>query len=70
MTDEECLQKFLEFLSERVSINTLFVQDDADNLTHQILQIKCGEFVSVSEPEPLAVVLRPATGEELGATVN
>jgi hypothetical protein len=71
MTDEECIQKFLEFLEDRVSINTGFVRDpETGNLTHQVIQITCGDLVSLSQPQPLEVILRPATGQEIGATVN
>lgn len=71
MNDEECIQKFLEFLDERVTINTAFVRDpETGNLTHQIIQVSCGDLVSLSQPQPLEVILRPATGEETGATVN
>lgn len=71
MTDEECIQKFLEFLDERITINTAFVLDqETGNLTHQVVQVSCGDLVSLSQPQPLEVILRPATGEETGATVN
>jgi len=71
MNDEECLKAFLGFLKERVGINTGFVRDpDTGNITHQVVQLTCGEYTSISEPEPLEVVLRPATGEEVGATIN
>jgi hypothetical protein len=71
MTDEECIQKFLEFLDERITINTAFVRDqETGNLTHQVVQVSCGDLVSLSQPQPLEVILRPATGEETGATVN
>lgn len=71
MTDEECIQKFLEFLEDRVTINTGFVRDpETGNLTHQVIQVSCGDLVSLSQPQPLEVILRPATGEETGATVN
>lgn len=71
MSDEDCLKKFLEFLETRVTLDTGFVTDpDTGNITHQVVQISCGEYVTVSHPEPLAIALRPATGAELGATVN
>lgn len=71
MTDEECLTKFIEFLDERIEINTGFVRDpETGNITHQVVQISCGDFVTVSQPEPLEMVLRPATAAEIGATVN
>lgn len=70
-SDEECMEVFLELLAKRVTINTGFVFDDEEKtLTHQILSITCGELQSVSTPEKLEVPLRPATGEELGETVN
>lgn len=70
-SDEECMEIFLALLAERVIINTGFLKDEeSDNLVHQILQVHCGDLVSVSEPEVLAVPLRPATGQELGETVN
>jgi hypothetical protein len=69
--DYECIQKFLEFLDERITINTAFVRDpETGNLTHQIIEISCGEMVSLSQPQPLDTILRPATGAEIGATVN
>lgn len=70
MNDEECLNKFLEFLDTRVSIDTKFVVNDEGNITHQILVIACGEFMTVSQPQPLEVILRPAMAEELGLIVN
>ena len=72
MTDEECLSKFLEFLEERVELSTGFVTDEkTGNLTHQVVHITCGDYVSVSQPEPLEVILRPAGGTEIeGAVIN
>jgi len=71
MNDEECLTKFLEFLEERVSINTGFIRDpDTGNITHQVLQVSCGDYLSVSQPQPLENVLRLANAEEVGATLN
>lgn len=71
MNDEECLTKFLEFLNERVQLNTNFVQDpDTGLLTHQLIQITCGEFVTVSQPEPLEYPLRLATAEDFGLRLN
>lgn len=71
MNDEECLGKFLEFLETRVSINTGFVRDEeTGNITHQIVEVRCGEYVSVSQPQPLEVALRVADADELGVTLN
>lgn len=71
MNDEECLAKFIEFLEERVSVTTGFIQDrETGNITHQVIQVQCGEFVSVSAPEPLEVTLRVATAEENGQLLN
>jgi hypothetical protein len=71
MTDEEVLNTLLEMLNDRVQMNTAFVRDqETGNITHQVVQIMCGEFVSVSKPEPLDVIMRVATAEEQGITVN
>ncbi len=71
MTDEECLQKFIELMEERVTLNTNFViEQETGHITHQILSVECGEYRSHSQPEPLEVVLRPATAEELGVVNN
>lgn len=70
LTDEECLTQFLKFLEERVTIETGFLPDDEGNITHQVIQVTCGEYTSVSQPEPLAVSLRLASAEESGQTVN
>jgi hypothetical protein len=70
MNDEECLAKVLELLQDRVTITTLFVADERGNGTHQVLKITCGGFTFYSNPEPLAIPVRPVTAEELGAAVN
>lgn len=71
MSDEECLSLFLKLLAERITLNTGFIkEEDNDNLTHQVLQVSCGEFTTVSQPEELSVILRAATAEEQGATIN
>jgi hypothetical protein len=72
MTDEECLEMFLHFLETRINITTHFAQLDEkdENITHQIMEVSCGDYVSTSQPEPLSVVLRMATGAEQGATIN
>lgn len=70
MSDEECLNKVIELLQNRVEIDTVFVADERGNGTHQVLRISCGEFVTYSQPEPLAIAVRPATAEELGVAVN
>lgn len=71
MTDEKCLEKFLEFLEKRITVTTNFIVDpETENITHQVLQVSCGKYQSMSHPEPLGATLRVATGEEIGATVN
>lgn len=71
LSDEECLTKFIEFLEDRVNVTTLFVRDEeTGNLTHQVIQIRCGDFVSVSNPEPMEYALRLATAEEQGMSLN
>jgi len=69
-TDEECLKQILDLLESRVSIETSFViDDDTGIVTHQVLKITCGEYVTVSHPEPLEVPLQLA-GIVPGTTVN
>ena len=71
MTDQQALDKFLEFLGTRISITTAFVNPKDDGiLTHQFLRIRCGELDVVSAPEALEVPLKIVTAQELGATVN
>ena len=71
LSDEECLTKFIEFLEERVSITTGFVKDPVKDIyTHQIVEVRCGEYSSTSQPEPLDSPLRLATAEEQGVTIN
>jgi hypothetical protein len=71
MTDRQCLDTVAELMDTRVGITTLFVQDkETDLLTHQILNIQCGEENLVSNPQKLEVPLRVATAEEMGVTVN
>lgn len=70
MTDEECLNAFLEFLKDRVTIETGFMSDEEGNFTHQIIQLGCGDYVSYSEPRPLELPLRPATAQEQKVSIN
>lgn len=71
MNDEECLKTFIDMLETRVAMNTAFVRDEeTGNITHQVVQLVCGEFSSFTQPQPLANPLRLATAEEQGATVN
>ena len=69
-TDEEVMAEVMQLLETRVSIETGFVADEDGTFTHQIMQLRCGEFVTTSQPEPLAHPLRAATAAELGAVVN
>lgn len=70
MTDENCLNAAIQLLEQRVSINTGFIPNDEGTFTHQVLQISCGEYVTVSQPQPLEFPLRFASAEEQGATIN
>lgn len=70
MTDEECLQAAIELLETRVSVTTGFIPNDEGTFTHQVLQISCGDFVTVSQPQPLENPVRFATAAEQGITVN
>lgn len=68
--DEEVLKQFINLLETRVSVTTEFVQEDSGLITQQILCVRCGDYVSVSEPQALAVPLVPAPIAETGITIN
>lgn len=71
ISDEEILKQLIDWMEDRVAISTGFIPDeDTGVLTHQILQITCGEYTTVSNPEPLAIPLRPVGGDELDVTIN
>lgn len=71
MSDEDVLALFLEILSTRVGIETAFVPDeDTGDITHQIMQVSCGNYASYSQPEQLGVVLRPVEGARQGVTIQ
>lgn len=71
MTDEQCLSTVLQFLDDRVSVSTGLLKDeDTGNVTHQVVRIECGDFVTVSQPQPLETPLRVAGAAEIGATVQ
>jgi len=68
---QERLKLFLQLIESGVEVNTAFIKDEqTDVFTHQILKISCGDYATLSQPEVLATPLRPATGGELGQTVN
>lgn len=70
LSDEEALGLFINLLSTRVGIETAFVPDErTGDITHQIIQVSCGDYASYSQPEPLGVILRPA-GAPQGETIN
>ena len=69
-TDEQRLAKLIALIDEGIEISTGFMTDELGNITHQVIQLKSGELVSVSQPERLDVVLRLATAEEQGMAVN
>lgn len=70
LSDEDCLKKFLKMLDTRVGITTNFINNDDGYITHQVLRIRCGSFISVSQPQPLASIMRLANAEELRETLN
>lgn len=69
-TDEERLTKVIQLIDDGIEISTGFLTDDLGNITHQVIQLKSGDLVSVSQPEKLDVVLRIATAEEQDQLVN
>jgi hypothetical protein len=68
---EEALQALIQLIQDNdIEINTGFIPDEETGIyTHQVLRITCGEYVTVSQPEPLAIPLQPVGAPE-GATVN
>ena len=69
--DEQCLNDFLAYLTDKINISTGFILDEeSGNITHQVMQVSCGDYMSVSNPELLAAPLRMATGVEIGTTIN
>lgn len=69
-TDEERLTKVIQLIDDGIEISTGFLTDDLGNITHQVIRLKSGDLVSVSQPEKLDVVLRIATAEEQDQLVN
>jgi len=70
-SDEETMELFLSLLNERVSIATGFVPDEETGLlTHQVLQIQCGNLTVTGAPEELAFPLTPAAARDIGVTIN
>lgn len=51
-TDEECLEHFSQFF-ERVGVTVQFIESEEGMFTHQLLTIRCGDKVIVSEPQQL-----------------
>lgn len=56
--DKECLRNFLRFIP-RVGIGTQFIQNDVGFITHQVLEIVCGDQVFVSHPREMDWPLEP-----------
>lgn len=62
-SDIECLKHFLMFIP-RVGIGTQFVQNDVGFITHQVMEIQCGDQVFVSNPRQLDWPLEPVAFPE------
>lgn len=61
-TDKEVLNLFMQFLDDRVSIVSGFLQNEEDGqVTHQFIRIQCGELETVSAPQEMEVPLQPVT---------
>jgi hypothetical protein len=70
-TDEAKLKRFIDLLEDGIELTTGFIPDeDTGYLTHQVIRVSCGEFVTVSQPEPLVFPLTPAPIAETGITIN
>ena len=60
-TDEQCLGVFLNLLKDRVEIGTGFLVTEPSNfITHQVIEIKCGELTTSSGAEALEIPLQLA----------
>lgn len=71
LNDQQCLELVLTLLNTRVSVNTVLLQGEGtDNVTHEMIRIECGDYITASNPQELEVPLRYATAEETGEVVN
>lgn len=61
--DAECLRNFLRFIP-RIGIGTQFIQNDVGFVTHQLLEIQCGEHVFISHPRELDWPMEPVAFPE------
>lgn len=61
--DKECLRNFLRFIP-RIGIGTQFIQNDVGFITHQVLEIQCGDQVFISHPRELDWPLEPVAFPE------
>lgn len=58
-SNEEVLTQFGKFF-DRIQFDSEFIQDEEDGLvTHQVLIIRAGDKMIVSEPQPLEWPLQP-----------
>lgn len=60
-TNEQCFGVFLNLLASRVEIGTGFLVTEPSNfITHQTIEITCGELTTSSGPEALEIPLQVA----------
>ena len=58
--DKLYLDGLVEYLKGRIQIIPNFViNKESGLLTHQVIELVCGDYVSVSEPKPLPFSLLP-----------
>lgn len=62
-TDKECLQNFCAFMP-RVGVSAEHVQDEYGFITHQVLNIRCGDNLVSSPPLELDWPLEPVVFPE------
>ena len=71
LTPQEVLELFTRLLTERVSIDTEFILSGPnDDITHQVLRIKCEGLELVSSPEQLQHSLRFANADDFNEKVH
>ena len=71
MDSKQILEDLVNLLKEKdISIKTEFLGDESGNITHQVLVMEHGDYVSISKPKPLGTTLRHVTAKESNSTVQ
>lgn len=59
LSPEETLEVLSYIMNEKVKVLSRFEPEDSAVVTHQSLVCICGDFVTMTEPQPLDVPLTP-----------